>query len=385
MNEIGTLGGVSERLLAAVKPAARLALDDGTQLHGHGFGAVKPVRGEIVFNTAMAGYVEALTDPSYRGQILVLTYPLVGNYGVPPPRRRGSLDVPYESDRIQVQALVVQNYVDAYSHHEASRSLHEWLLAEGVPGLTGIDTRALTRRLREHGTIQAGVYPASINERDVLAQSGAVDMREEVFHLVAPREPLHYAGGILSILLIDVGAKDNIVRSLLARGASVVRAPWHADLAALAARADGILIGNGPGDPKDLAPLVAQVRMLLENYRKPIFGVCLGNQILALAAGADTHKLPYGHRGVNQPVQDLLTRRCYVTSQNHGYAVVDQTLPEGWEPWFVNVNDGTNEGIRSLQRPHFSVQFHPEASPGPGDTGFLFDEFMRLVGSMAQS
>jgi carbamoyl-phosphate synthase small subunit len=361
-----------------------LGLDDGTHVRGCGFGAAKAVRGEVVFNTAMAGYVEALTDPSYRGQILVLTYPLVGNYGVPPPRHPETLDRPYESGHIQVQALVVQNYVDAYSHHEARRSLHEWLSAEGVPGLTGVDTRSLTRRLREYGTMQGWVYPASMGEDGVRERSGAVDMREEVFRLVAPREPIRYKGGKLTVLLIDAGAKDNIVRSLLARGASVLRAPWHAELAGLAAHADGILIGNGPGDPKDLAPLVAQVRTLLESYRKPIFGVCLGNQILALAAGADTYKLPYGHRGVNQPVQDLLTRRCYITSQNHGYAVKDDSLPKDWEPWFVNVNDGTNEGIRSRRGPWFSIQFHPEASPGPQDTGFLFDDFMRLVESMAQ-
>ena len=364
---------------------AALSLDDGTQMHGRAFGAVKPVRGEVVFNTAMTGYVEALTDPSYRGQILVLTYPLAGNYGVPPPRRPGSLDRPYESDRIQVQALVVQHYVNEYSHHEARRSLHDWLSAEGVPGLTGVDTRSLTRRLREQGTMQGSVYPASMSEAGVRERAGAVDMREEVFRLVAPREPVRYEGGKLTVLLIDAGAKDNIVRSLLARGASVLRAPWHAELAVLAARADGILIGNGPGDPKNLAPLVAQVRTLLKSYRKPIFGVCLGNQIMALAAGADTYKLPYGHRGVNQPVQDLLTRRCYITSQNHGYAVRDETLPKDWEPWFVNVNDGTNEGIRSRRGPWFSIQFHPEASPGPQDTGFLFDDFMRLVDSMAQS
>jgi len=364
--------------------AVRLSLADGTGLQGRGFGAAKPVRGEVVFNTAMSGYVEALTDPSYCGQILVLTYPLVGNYGVPPPRRPGSLDGPYESGRIQVQGLVVQNYVEGHSHHAASRSLHEWLLAEGIPALTGVDTRSLTRRLREHGTMQGWLYPSSTSRDDARERSSAVDMREEVFRIVAPREPVRHGDGKPTILLVDAGAKDNIVRSLLGRGASVLRAPWHADLARLAEGADGILLGNGPGDPKDLAPLIGQVRSLLNSYRKPIFGVCLGNQILALAAGADTYKLPYGHRGVNQPVQDLLTRRCYVTSQNHGYAVSDLSLPKGWESWFVNVNDGTNEGIRSRHLPHFSVQFHPEASPGPQDTGFLFDDFLRLVEAMAQ-
>jgi carbamoyl-phosphate synthase small subunit len=206
-----------------------------------------------------------------------------------------------------------------------------------------------------------------------------VDMREELFRIVAPRVPARYGEGGPTILLIDAGAKDSIVRSLLARGACVLRAPWHADLSRLAEQADGILIGNGPGDPKDLAPLVAQIRSLLATSRKPILGVCLGNQILALAAGADTYKLPYGHRGVNQPVQDLLSRRCYVTSQNHGYAVRDDSLPSDWEPWFVNINDGTNEGIRSRENPYYGVQFHPEASPGPQDTGFVLDEFLREV------
>src|SRR5262245_53476008 len=373
------------RLAAAADVGACLRLHDGTELRGTGFGAAKPVQGEVVFNTAMTGYVEALTDPSYRGQILVLTYPLTGNYGVPPPRARGSLAAPYESDQIQVQGLVVQSYVDEYSHHAAQRSLHEWLAAEGVPALTAVDTRMLTRRLREHGTMQGWLYPSTMSADQARARAAGVDMREELFRLVAPRETVRYEGGRYKILLVDAGAKDNMVRSLLARDATVVRSPWHADLAALAKQADGILIGNGPGDPKDLMALVRQVRSLLESYRKPIFGVCLGNQILALAAGGDTYKLPYGHRGVNQPVQDLLSRRCFITSQNHGYAVRDDSLPKDWEPWFVNLNDGTNEGIRARNRPHFSIQFHPEASPGPQDTAFLFDDFMRLVGAMGSA
>ena len=382
--EEGRHEGTAVRPDAARAAAASLKLDDGTRVQGFGFGASRPVRGEVVFNTAMAGYVEALTDPSYCGQILVLTYPLVGNYGVPPPRRPGSLDGPYESGRIQVLGLVVQNYVEAFSHHAGTRSLHQWLSAEGIPALTGVDTRLLTRRLREHGTMQGCLYPSSMSEDDARTHAGEVDMREEVFRTVAPREPVRHGDGKHTILVVDAGVKDNIVRALLARGASVLRAPWHADLARLAGEADGILIGNGPGDPKDLAPLVGQVRALLDSYRKPIFGVCLGNQILALAAGADTYKLPYGHRGVNQPVQDLLTRRCYVTSQNHGYAVSDQSLPKDWETWFVNINDGTNEGIRSRHLPYFSIQFHPEAHPGPQDTEFLFDDFLRLVEAMAQ-
>jgi carbamoyl-phosphate synthase small subunit len=212
----------------------------------------------------------------------------------------------------------------------------------------------------------------------------SVDMAREVFHAVAPNEPIRYAGGDLKVLAVDVGIKDNIIRALLRRGATVTRAPWHADLGKLAQEVDGLVIGNGPGDPKDLGPLVEQIRGLLGHFDRPIFGICLGNQILTLAAGGDTYKLPYGHRGVNQPVQDLLTRRCYITSQNHGYAVQDAALPPDWEPWFVNINDGTNEGVRSRVRPYFSVQFHPEANPGPKDTGFLFDDFLRLVGATAR-
>jgi carbamoyl-phosphate synthase small subunit len=364
------------------RPApVRLLLEDGTEVQGHAIGVTRPVCGETVFNTAMSGYVETLTDPSYHGQILVLTYPLIGNYGVPAARAAG-LARPFESERVQVQALVVQHCVDAHNHHAASRSLHEWLVTENVAGLSGVDTRALTRRLRERGTMYGWLYPATMSAEDARSQATRVDMREEVFYRVAPRAPVHYGTGTNKILLVDVGAKDNIVRSLLARDASVLRAPWHADLAALAADTDGIMIGNGPGDPKDLASLVGQIRSLLGTYRKPIFGVCLGNQILALAAGGDTYKLPYGHRGINQPVQDLLSRRCYITSQNHGYAVRDDSLPKGWEPWFVNTNDGTNEGIRSSHLPYFSVQFHPEGSPGPQDTAFLFDDFMRLVRSI---
>jgi carbamoyl-phosphate synthase small subunit len=384
MNDFDSRETPQVRAEVACSAPVNLLLDDGTEVQGFGIGAAKPVCGEVVFNTAMSGYVETLTDPSYHGQILVLTYPLIGNYGVPPARSE-SLGRPYESGRIQVQALVVQNYVDAYSHHSATRSLHRWLAEEGVAGLSGVDTRGLTRRLRERGTMQGWLYPTTMSADEARQHASSVDMREEVFRSVAPRQPVRYGDGKTTILLVDVGAKDNIVRSLLAREAAVLRAPWHADLAALAGQADGIVIGNGPGDPKDLAPLVRQVRSLLGSYRKPIFGVCLGNQILALAAGGDTFKLPYGHRGVNQPVQDLLSRRCYITSQNHGYAVKDESLPNDWEAWFVNINDGTNEGIRSTQFPYFSVQFHPEASPGPQDTAFLFDDFMRLVRSMTRA
>ena len=357
----------------------KLILDDGAVMHGRAFGTARPVAGEVVFNTAMAGYVETLTDPSYRGQILVLTYPLIGNYGVPAPRPTGSLDSPYESSRIQVQAVVVQNYVDQFSHRNAVRSLGQWLRSDDVPAITGIDTRMLTRRLREHGTMKGWLVPADMSLDEAKRVAASVEMQRDVFHLVAPESPVRYGGTGPTIMLVDAGAKDNMVRSLLARGAGVLRVPWHARLADYIEEVDGIVIGNGPGDPADLGELVGQVRSLLQRFEGPIFGICLGNQILALAAGGSTYKLPYGHRGVNQPVHDLVTRRCYVTSQNHGYAVDDDSLPEGWEPWFVNINDGTNEGIRSRTRPFFGVQFHPEARPGPEDTRFLFDDFLRLA------
>lgn len=372
----------SGKPIAQAMQKAKLALDDGTLFEGETFGSARPVSGEVVFNTGMAGYVEALTDPSYAGQILVLTYPLIGNYGVPPPRASGTLAGPYESARIQVQGLVVQHYVDAYSHHAAARSLRQWLVVEDIPAVTGVDTRTLTRLLRERGTMQGWLFPSDLSLEEGKSKAASVDMQREVFHRVAPNEPVVYGSGDITVLLVDAGAKDNLVRSLLERGVRVIRAPWHAALMPLAKQADGVIIGNGPGDPKDLDALVAQVRGLLADGTRPILGVCLGNQILALAAGGDTYKLPYGHRGVNQPVQDLLTRRCYITSQNHGYAVRDDSLPPEWEPWFVNTNDGTNEGIRCRVKPYASVQFHPEAHPGPSDTAFLFDDFLRLVGAM---
>lgn len=358
----------------------KLVLEDGTTLYGRGFGARVEVGGEVVFNTGMTGYVETLTDPSYRGQILVLTYPLQGNYGVPVERERGTLNDTFESDRIQVQGLVVLRHAERPSHYASRSSLGDWLTRSGVPAIEGIDTRALTRKLREHGTMQGWLLDVETSVAEARQRAESVEM-SRVCSLVTPREVVRYEGGPIRILLVDTGCKDSIPRALLRRGASVIRVPFHASLADYLPEVDGIFLSNGPGDPKDMMPLVHQIREVLFPSGKPIFGVCMGNQLLGLAAGADTMKLKYGHRSQNQPVQDLLTRRCYVTSQNHGYVVKDDTLPREFEPWFVNVNDGTNEGLRCRTKPWSSVQFHPESAPGPEDAAFLFDDFLRLVGS----
>jgi carbamoyl-phosphate synthase small subunit len=344
----------------------RLVLDDATSFTGVSFGAARTVRGEVVFNTGMTGYVEALTDPSYRGQILVLTYPLQGNYGVP----RG----PYESDGIQVAGLVVTHYSGRPSHHRSVRTLDRWLKSEGVPALHSVDTRALTRRLRERGTMLGAIERGRANEIDLSAWTDPAKVLDEV----VSQEVVTYPGGSLRILLIDTGAKENIVRSLVGRGATVVRSPWNQDWERLLPEVDGIMLSNGPGDPADATSFATRLRAIL-GIDKPIFGICLGHQVLALAAGAQCAKLLYGHRSANQPVRDLRTGHCYITSQNHGYVVDAHSLDDNWAEWFINLNDGTNEGFRHRSRPIRSVQFHPEAFPGPTDTAFLFDEFLTLV------
>ena len=362
---------------------ARLVLSDGTHFEGTFFGASRIIGGEVVFNTAMTGYAETLTDPSYAGQILVATYPLIGNYGVPMPRPPRSLAGPYESHKIQVQGLIVQTYVDDFSHHEAARSLRQWLLEEEVPAVSGIDTRALTRHLREKGTMHAWVFPADTTLEQAKTSASTVDMRHEVFSRVAPAEVVTYGDGDVTVLLVDAGAKDNLVRSLVERRVRVIRAPWHASLLPLAERSDGILIGNGPGDPRDLRIARRPGSRPLGRGGHPIFGVCLGNQILALAAGGDTYKLPYGHRGVNQPVQDLLTGRCYVTSQNHGYAVKEDSLPSDWEPWFVNIERRHERGNPVAQHAVFQRAVSSRSASWPGGHGrILFDDFLRLAGAM---
>ncbi len=359
---------------------AYLKLEDGTLYPGQSFGDPRSVSGECVFNTGMTGYTETLTDPSYKGEIVVLTSPLVGNYGIPKITHENHLAVGAEAPVAHVSGLVVSDYSMAFSHWQAVTSLGDWLKDQKVPAIFGVDTRALTKRLREKGTMLGQIIcndqPVAFhdpNQDDLVAQ-------------VSIPEPILYKGGPKHVVLIDCGCKANILRSLLSRGLTVTRIPWDADPLAGAdplqrnpqglRPPDGIVISNGPGDPKRCVATIENIRRAMR-LRVPIFGICLGHQLLALAAGADTYKLKYGHRGQNQPCIQVASRRCFITSQNHGFAVDDRTLPDDWEHWFFNANDSTNEGIRHKSLPFMSVQFHPEGAPGPTDTAFLFDEFVK--------
>ncbi|NNE08826.1 MAG: glutamine-hydrolyzing carbamoyl-phosphate synthase small subunit [Gemmatimonadetes bacterium] len=360
--------------MQATPRKAWISLRDGARFSGFVFGAETPVAGEVVFNTGMVGYPEAITDPSYYGQILVLTYPLVGNYGVP-SNGRDANGIPqhFESERIQIRGLVTSTYNGEYHHWNADRSLSEWLAQQNVAGMHGVDTRALTRHLRAHGSV-----PGRIEIDGESAPDWYDPGSENVVAAVSRTEPVTYGAetGDVRIAVIDCGVKNNILRCLLKRGAAVTVVPWDYDLARV--EYDGVLLSNGPGDPKQLGDLAGRVRGLLE-APKPVFGICLGCQIMGLAAGGSTFKLLFGHRGQNQPVSDLVTKRWAITSQNHGYAVEGESLDPGWEIWFKNGNDGTLEGLRAKDRPHRAVQFHPEAVCGPVDTAYLFDDFLAEV------
>jgi len=356
---------------------AILALADGTVLEGVGFGASAKIGGEVVFNTGIVGYPESITDPSYHGQILCQTYPLIGNYGVDPAR--------FESERPQIAGYVVSELCGRPSHATSVKTLDDWLRENGVPGISGIDTRALTKKLRVHG-VMPGLLAAADSPLNVarLRREARVapdpNARDLVAEVTTPEIRITNPRAKKTIVLIDCGVKQGIIRALVRRGVSVVRVPADTDAGRILDFAPrGVVISNGPGDPKRAASTVGTVRKLLREA-VPLFGICLGNQLLALAAGGDTFKLKFGHRSQNQPCLEEGTKRCYITSQNHGFAVDTTTLPRGWAPWFRNANDGTNEGIRHRRLPVFGVQFHPEACPGPTDTEFLFDTFLEAAG-----
>jgi carbamoyl-phosphate synthase small subunit len=333
----------------------QLTLEDGTIYHGRSFGTVTPAAGEVVFNTAMTGYPESLTDPSYRGQILCLTYPLVGNYGAPVKSEENDLYRFYESSSIHISGLIVSDYSFDYSHWNAAESLDEWLKRNNVPGIYGIDTRALTQRIREKGAMLGKIEPEGTSTE--FYDPNKVNLVAEV----STREKKVYGNGKYRIVLVDCGVKYNII------------VPWDYDYHK--EDFDGLFLSNGPGDPKMCDVTVANIGKSFRG-EKPVFGICLGNQLMALASGADTYKLKYGHRSHNQPVLKVGTDKAYITSQNHGFAVDNNTLALDWEPLFININDHTNEGMRHKKLPFFSTQFHPEASGGPTDTDYLFDIFI---------
>jgi len=356
---------------------AILALADGTVLEGIGFGASAKIGGEVVFNTGIVGYPESITDPSYHGQILCQTFPLIGNYGVDLAR--------FESERPQIAGYVVSELCAHPSHETSVKTLDDWLRENSVPGISGIDTRALTKKLRVHG-VMPGLLAAADGPLNVarLRREARIapdpNARDLVAEVTTPEIRITNPRAKKTVVLIDCGVKQGIIRALVRRGVSVVRVPADTDAGRILDFAPrGVVISNGPGDPKRAASTVGTVRKLLREG-VPLFGICLGNQLLALAAGGDTFKLKFGHRSQNQPCLEEGTKRCYITSQNHGFAVDTATLPRSWAPWFRNANDGTNEGIRHRRLPVFGVQFHPEACPGPTDTEFLFDTFLEAAG-----
>lgn len=361
-----------------------LVLEDGTVYRGHGFGAEAETPGEVVFNTGMTGYTESLTDPSYSGQILLQTYPLIGNYGVPAGIvDRYGFPAGMESNKVQVQGYIVSQAMPKPSHWASNMTLHEWLQREGIPGVYGLDTRRLTEKLRMKG-VMLGILKVGgdLDEEELAARARDVPdpNQRNLVAKVSARSPVTYGAGGPRVALVDCGVKLGIIRNLLARGAEVVLLPYDTSADELMSyEPDGVIVSNGPGDPEVCSEAIETLKAVME-YGLPTMGICLGQQLMALAAGARKFKLKYGHRGQNHPCTCLATGRSYITSQNHGYGIdADSLSGTGFKPYFVNVNDGTLEGIRHTSKPFFSVQFHPEGSPGPLEAGYLFDEFMGLI------
>lgn len=349
---------------------ALLILEDGTVFKGEQFGSNKPVSGEVVFATGMVGYDLSLTDPSYAGQILTFTYPLIGNWGVPPKEN-------LESGKIHVSGLVISDLTQKPSHWQSQQTLDKWLKEEDIPGICEIDTRALTQKLREKGVMLGKIVNNNnVEFDDPNSKNLVAQVSPQKVTIINPRNQ----NGNCRIALLNCGAKKNIAASFLKRGAQVYDLPWNFDPFENNLNFSGLVISNGPGDPKIAKETIKIVQKALKK-KIPTFGICLGNQILALAAGGDTYKLKFGHRAQNQPTIEEKTKRCYITTQNHGFSVSEKSLPSGFRRWFYNANDNTNEGIIHAHLPYFSVQFHPEAAPGPTDTEWLFDYFLEKVKS----
>lgn len=351
---------------------AFLILEDGTVFTGESIGSNREVISEIVFNTSMTGYLEVLTDPSYAGQAVVMTYPLIGNYGITPDM---------ESERPWVDGYIVRELSRIPSNFRCQGTIQDFLKENDIPGISGIDTRALTKILRDKGTMNGMITTdENYNLEDVLPKLKAY-RPQGVVAKVTCQETTLLKGDKKKVALLDLGAKNNIAKSLHDRGCQVIIYPAHTKAETiLAANPDGIMLSNGPGDPKECTDVIEEIKKLYASD-VPIFAICLGHQLMALATGADTHKMKYGHRGGNHPVKDLSTGRVYISSQNHGYVVdVEHLDPAVATPAFVNVNDGTNEGLQYTGKNIFTVQFHPEACPGPQDSGYLFDRFIEMMG-----
>ena len=357
-----------------------LVLEDGTVFNGYSFGATEWIDGEVVFSTSMVGYPEALTDPSYRGQILCLTYPMVGNYGVPSYNaKQERVPIFFESDHIQVRGLIVHEACEAPNHYQSARSLNEWLIEENIPGIYGVDTRRLARVLRERGVMLGAIRID--NSKNGSRKDFEDPNKRDLVGEVSVRKTATYGEGRKNrVAVIDCGVKYGIIRNLLERNMTVLRMPYDVTVDdVMKVNPRGVVVSNGPGDPKLCKRTIAVIAELIE-AKIPILGICLGNQLIALAQGADTYKMKYGHRSQNQPVINVETGRCYITTQNHGYAIEKNALENaGLDVWFVNANDKSIEGIRHPKKPCWGVQWHPEASPGPRDTEFLFDFFVKKV------
>ncbi|KAI4246178.1 MAG: hypothetical protein L6R40_002131 [Gallowayella cf. fulva] len=366
---------------------ATFTIRDGPIFNGKSFGAKSNISGEAVFTTSLVGYPESLTDPSYRGQILVFTQPLIGNYGIPSAARdENGLLRYFESPNLQAAGVVVADVAEQYSHWTAVKSLGEWCAEEGVPAVSGVDTRAIVTYLREQGSSLARITIGE--EYDADQDEAFVDPEQiNLVRKVSTKAPFHVSSGTgdFHVAVIDCGVKENILRSLVGRGASVTAFPYDYPIHKVAHHFDGVFISNGPGDPTHCQDTVYHLRRLMESSQVPIMGICLGHQLLALAAGARTIKLKYGNRAHNIPALDLTTGRCHITSQNHGYAVDTSTLPSDWKEYFVNLNDSSNEGIVHKSRPIFGTQFHPEARGGPLDSSYLFDTYLESVARYKKS
>ncbi|MBD3244384.1 MAG: glutamine-hydrolyzing carbamoyl-phosphate synthase small subunit [Candidatus Moranbacteria bacterium] len=363
---------------------AQLVLEDGSRFEGFSFGSSRENDGEVVFNTGMVGYNESLTDPSYSGQILVFTYPLIGNYGVPGDKKIQGISTVFESSRAHVRGLIVSQYCQNYSHWKAKSSLGDFLKSQKIPAITGIDTRALTKKLRQKGVMLGKILIKNYGKKFSSLNFHDPNERDLVKQVCAKKVTGYFGSGSLKnaktsvkkILFLDCGAKNNIFHSFLKYKVQIIRVPKDYNIKNQ--DFDGLFISNGPGDPEKNPQTIKSVKWAIEK-NKPVFGICLGQQIMGLAAGAKKFKLKYGHRSQNQPCIELGTNRCYLTSQNHGFCVDKKSLKKDWEPWFVNANDGTLEGIKHKSQRFFAVQFHPEATPGPNDTNWLIKKFVDIL------